>query len=258
MHRRLRGRHLGLTVVTLLVALPAAAWAGKPVVSGQQKLQIKVAVKPARAGAKGVSLRLVLNYTSSKPGGQQPGYYTKQNIFALAKGFAAHPAALPRCRESVLAADNGNATKACPAASKIGHGTVVVNARPTLAKLITGTVTVYNGIDDKGYGGYPKGSGALFLYVKTSIGVTTVDYFHLVNASSGLKLIATDPKPAKPGATAGFTIQQLDLTVKGPAGRHPYLTAASSCRGHWDFSLTTTNYFGQPSVTAHDSVPCTK
>jgi len=46
--------------------------------------------------------------------------------------------------------------------------------------------------------------------------------------------------------------------VSGSSAKKPYITNPSTCHKSWLFTLTTTNYFGQPSVTAHDAVKCTK
>lgn len=100
-------------------------------------------------------------------------------------------------------------------------------------------------------------SGALFRYIKTSIGVTTTDIFHVVKTPSGEKLIANSSKPSTPGITPGtFTLRRLDLTISG-TGKHPYITAPATCTGHWSFALTIRNWFGQPSVTARDRAACT-
>jgi hypothetical protein len=134
---------------------------------------------------------------------------------------------------------------------------VVANAAPTIPKPITGSLTIYNGIDDGGYGGYRRGSRELILYVKTSIGVNTTLAFHLVKTRSGVyKLVANETKPAKPGISPGtFTLQTLNLTLTG-AGHKPYLTNPRTCTGSWTYSLTITNHFRQPSITAKDRVNC--
>ncbi len=255
--RRFRSSgRLALSLVVASVVFPAAAWAGKKVISGQQSLQIKVTVHPARAGAHGVTLHVHVVYLNTKAPSQQPPYNTKSSTFVEPKGLALRTSAVPACQESKIVAANGDAPKACPAGAQVGHGAVVVNARPTIKSLITGTVTAYNGVDDAGYAGFKKGSPLLALYIKTSIGITTVDYFHIVKSSRGLTLISRSTKPAAPGIAPGvFTIRQLDLTIAG-SGKHPYMTAPPSCTGSWPFSLTITNWFGQPSVTAGDRVAC--
>lgn len=240
------------------VLVPAAAMAGKKVVSGQQSLQLKVSLTPSRAGASGVTLRLHEDNLSTKPTGQQLPYNAKSIIFRMAKGLIFHPAAAGTCLEST-ALHSAAGAAACPTGSKVGKGSVTVNARPTIPKLITGTVAVYNGVDDGGYGGYPKGSRIMLLYLKTSIGLSTTNYFHIVKTGNGSEMLVTNaPKPSKPGIAPGdFTLQTLDLSVSG-SGRAPYLTNPRTCTGSWPFSLTITDYFGQPSVTAGDRVQCHK
>lgn len=256
MFRESRARRVAVATFAGVLLLPAAALAGKKVVSGDQSLQVKVTMRPARAGARGVTFRLQVANQSTQPGGQQPPYNTKSITFTEAKGVQLNTSAAPACRESAVLAANGNAS-VCPAASKIGHGTVVVNARPAVPTLIDGTVAIYNGVDDGGYAGYHKGSRELILYVKTTLGVNSVAYFHIVKTPKGIfKLIANDTKPAQPGIVPGdITLQKLDLTIAGSAKR-PFVIAPSVCTGKWGFALTIDNWFGQPSITARDKVAC--
>ena len=236
------------------IALPAGAWAA---VSGQQSLQLTVSVNPARAGKPVNSLRIQVVYKNTKSS-QPPPYNTHQLIFKEAPGFKMNTSAAAQCKESAVVAKKGNAT-VCPAASKVGSGTVVINARPTVPNLITGTLTAYNAVDDKGDMGYPKGSPELILYAQTSVGIKASFYFHIVKRSGGTKLIGALSKPSKPGNQPGsFSIQKLVLTLtRGAGSTRAYMTNPSSCHGHWPFSLTLTNYFNQPSVTAKSNVSCT-
>jgi hypothetical protein len=156
--------------------------------------------------------------------------------------------------ESKVLADNYNLATACPAGALVGHASLVVNARPTVKPLISGTASLYNVIDDPGLSGYPKGSGVLVLDIHTSIGVHTQDFFHIAKKSGRVTLTVHNPQPAKPGIQPGdFTIQKLDLTIN-----KPYLTAPSKCSGSWDFALTISSFFGGPTILAHDGVPCKK
>ena len=253
---RVRARRVSAAVL-VTAAVPAAAWAGSAVVSGHQRLQIKVTVTPARAGAGGAILHLHSHYTSTLPGGGQPPVNEKSLVFTEAKGMTLRTAAFPACKESVVIADGGDAGKACPAGAAVGHGTVVVNARPTVPKLIDGTVTAFNGDDNAGFGGFAKGSPELILYVKTTIGVNTVDYLHIVRTTAGIKLIGVATKPKHRGIAPGdYTLQTFDLTV-GTIGKRSWIKPPATCTGHWVFALTLTNFFGQPAITARDSVPCT-
>jgi hypothetical protein len=155
---------------------------------------------------------------------------------------------------------NSGGGAACPANSKVGSGSVVVNARPSVPKLITGTMTEFNGVVDRGVPGYRRGSLVLILYIKTSVGFTTTDYFHLfTNRDGSERLVGKLAKPAKPGVQRGtFTIQKIKLSLFRSSHKKPYITNPPTCHGSWPFSLTNANYFGQPSVTAHDAVRCTK
>jgi hypothetical protein len=174
-----------------------------------------------------------------------------------------HPLSAPRCKESVaLKAKNGGG--ACPASSKVGTGSVIVNARRFDPQLITGTITDFNGVDDRGYAGFRKGSPEVILYVKTSAGINTTDFFHLFRNRDGSEMLTgTATKPTKPGVQPGdITIQKLKLSLfrssSSSSSKKPYITNPPTCHRSWLLSLTTTNYFGQPPVTAHDAVKCTK
>jgi hypothetical protein len=258
MIKRVLFTRIAMAVIAVVVFVPAVALAGKPVVSGAQQLQLKVSLTPARAGAKGAVLTFEQDYTNPKSPGQQPPYNTKTITVGFPKGLVVHPHAAPQCRESV-AMNPKSGPAACPAKSKVGSGTVVVNARPSVPMLITGTITDFNAVDDGGQGGHPKGSPEIILYIKTSVGLNTTDVFHLVKKNGSEILTGTSSPPTKPGTQPGsITIQKLKLRVSGSSAQNPYVTNPPTCHKSWLFSLTTTNYFGQPSVTAHDAVKCTK
>jgi hypothetical protein len=250
-----RGR-LILGIVILAALLPPVAMAGKRVVVRQQSLQIKVGLSSTKAGARPSALRLHVAYKNPKHPAQQPPYNSKSIIFFEPKGAVLHPNDAPACKQSALVKTDGS-VNVCPAGSKVGSGSVVVNAAPTVPKPITGALTIYNGIDDGGYGGYRRGSRELILYVKTSIGINTTLVFHLVKTPGGVyKLVSHLTKPPKPGVTPGsFSLQTLNLILTG-AGHKPFLTNPGTCTGSWTYSLTIINYFRQPSITAQDQVRC--
>lgn len=249
-----RGR-LILGVVVLAMALPPAALAGKKVVVHQESLQIQVRLSSTKAGARLTTVRLYAVYKNPKHPGKQPPYNTKSVIFVLPKGLALHPRNAPACKESIQVNNNGS-VNGCPAASKIGTGKIVVNAAPTIPGLIPAALTIYNGIDDGGYGGYPTGSRLLIFYLHTSLGLNTTEFFHIVKSGGSYKLISNMSKPASPGITPGtFSLQTVDLTLKSSANK-PFFTNPGTCTGSWGFFLKITNFFGQPSITAQDTVNC--
>jgi hypothetical protein len=256
MTRRLLSR-AALAIGVAAVLVPAVALAGKPVTSGDQKLQVKASLNPAKAGAKPVTLGVSVSYTNPKNSAQQSPYNTRQLIFT--GRYATHPFAVPACKESSNIKAKGK-TSGCPANTKIGSGSVVVNAAPTIKQPITGTVTVYNGVNDGGFGGHPKGARNIFLFVQTSLHINVTDVFYIEKApGGGTKLVADMSKPTKPGITPGsFTIKHITLSVSGGTASKPYFSDATACRGSWPFSFTINNWFNQPSVTAHDKVACTK
>jgi hypothetical protein len=252
--RRLLRR--GLFALAAGAALaPAVALAGKPATSGQQKLQITDSLTPAKAGAKNVKLSLHISYTNPKHPGQQPPYNSRQLI--LKGQVLVHPHAVPACKESAVIKAN-NKTSGCPADTKIGSGTVLVNAAPTVKQPISGTITLYNGVNDGGFAGHPKGARNQFLYIQTSIHVngTYTFYIHKL-PGGGTELVSTTAKPKKAGVTPGsFTVERIDVSESAGTAQKPYLSDMSTCPGSWRFSFTVTNWFNQPSVTAHDKVAC--
>ena len=258
MIKRLRFTRIATAVVAVVVLVPAVAIAGKVVTSGDQSLQLKVSVTPARAGANGAVFTFEDQYRNPKSPGQQVPYNTKTTTVTFPKGMLFHPHSAPQCRESVaLKAKNGGG--ACPADSKVGTGTVVLNYRPYDPTLITGKITDFNGVDDASHTGFPKGSPVVILYIKTSIGLNATDFFHQSKKGGHEVLTGTASPPSQPGIQPlNFTIQKLRLTLSRSSHKKPYITNPPACHGSWPFSLTITNYFGQPSVTAHDAVKCTK
>lgn len=240
--------------LVLAVTLPGVALAGKKVVSGKQTLQIKDLQRPATAGARHVTLGIRFDYRSTTPG-QQPPYNTKTITVLEPPGLTLNPAAAPACKRSLIDKANGDISQ-CPRNTIVGHGTVVANAAPTITALITGTVTVYNAVNDVGVG-QPKGTRNLILWVKPSIGPNVAVPFRVLKGPGGRgELRATFTKPSQPGILPGsVTLQTVTLSVSG-SGKGSYITNPAVCQGAWAYSVTVANYFGQPSVTARDQVTC--
>lgn len=252
MRRRSRIARLVTGVMVGAVVLPGVALAGGKVVSGQQTLQIKAHLAPAKAGARNVTLGFHYDYESTTPP-QQPPYNVKTITFVMPAGMALNPAAAPACKRSQI---DKTGVPSCPSNTIVGHGTVVANATPAISTLITGTATIYNAVNNLGEG-QPKGTRNLILWVKTSIGVTQAVPFRVMKGTGGrMELQARFTKPAQPGVSPGsFTIQTIDLSVSH-TGRASFITDPPACSGSWPFALTVVNYFGQPSITAHDRVRC--
>jgi hypothetical protein len=146
--------------------MSGVALAGSNVVSGKQTLQIKAGLRPARAGARHVTSTFRFDYRSTTPGQQAP-YNTKSiTPWSRRDWCSTLP---PACKRSLINSAHGDLS-ACPRNTIVGHGTVVVNARPTVPTLISGTVTIYNAVNNIGQG-QPKGTRNLVLWVTTSIGL---------------------------------------------------------------------------------------
>jgi hypothetical protein len=95
--------------------------------------------------------------------------------------------------------------------------------------------------------------------VKTSINVNQVIPFRVLKGVGGRQeLRATFNQPSQPGVSPGtFTIQNVTLSVKGSSSSHgSFITNPPACAGSWSYALKIVNYFGQPSITAHDRVKC--
>jgi hypothetical protein len=240
--------------LALAVAVPGAALAGTKAVSGKQTLQIKAHLSPSTAGATHVEFGFRYDYKSTQAG-QQPPYNAKTITLVMPSGLVLDPAAAPACKRSQIDKANGDVSK-CPPKTIVGHGTVVVNAAPTISAPITGTATIYNAINDVGIG-QPKGTRNLILWVKTSIGVNQAFPFRVLKAAGHrVELQARLKKPKQRGVTPGtFTIQTVVLSVTG-SGRRSFITDPPSCASSWRFSLKVVNYFNQPPITAHDRVKC--
>jgi hypothetical protein len=249
-------RLLPLATVALAAAtaIPGAALAGKKAVSGQQTLQIKDRLTPSRSGATHVKFGFHYDYRSTKPG-QQPPYNAKTITLVMPRGAVLDPTAAPSCKRSQIDRAKGNVST-CPHKTIVGHGTFVANAAPTIALPITGTVTVYNAVNNVGIG-QPKGTRNLILWAKTSFGVTAAYPFRILKGRGGRMELRTQlKKPKTPGVTPGsFTIQTLTLSISH-FGKRSFITNPPSCHGSWPYSLTIVNWFNQPSITAHDRVRC--
>lgn len=254
MLRDARAVRVGIAISAAAVVLPGAALAGKKVTSGHQTLQIKAHLKPNRAGARHVTFAFHYDYRSTTPG-QQPPYNPKTITLVMPTGMVLNPNAAPACKRSQIDQNRGDAGK-CPRKTIVGHGTVVANAAPTVSTPITGTVTIYNAINDVGIG-QPRGTRNLVLWVKPSLGVNQAIAFRVLKSVGGHEALrATFTKPTHPGVTPGsFTIQTVTLSTRG-SGKASYITNPLACSGSWQFALKIVNYFNQPPVTAHDGVKC--
>lgn len=251
-HSRVVWLVIGASVAAAV--LSGVALAGKRVVSGQQTLLIQARLSPSTAGARDVTVSFHYEYGSTRPP-QQPPYNMKTITLVMPRGLVVNPAAAPACTQSQINQAKGNLAK-CPRRTIIGHGSVVANARPLVPKLITGTATVYNTVDNVG-AAEPKGTRNLILWVKTSNGGDQMFPFRAMRGSGGrVKLVASLPKPAQPGVTRGtVTVQRLDLSVSGSV-TGSFNTNPAVCAGSWQFKLMIVNYFRQPPITAYDRVKC--
>jgi hypothetical protein len=253
--RRRRVTRGGIAALALLIALPAAAIAGKKATAGTQTLQIKAHVVPARAGAKPAALKLHVDYESTT--NEHNSYYEHFIRVTVPRGFRFHRAGIPSCSERALSNAHDNAPAACPAGSQVGSGTVTADARPTLQNPISATLTVYNGRYDCSCFVHPprakRGSEDLVFYVRTSLGLTITQVWNVLPNQSFAAYFNPPPPPSQ--RTKGlYALKTIDVTLKGP-GHKPFIQAPRTCNRSWAFAMTIANYDG-PNITAHDKAAC--
>jgi hypothetical protein len=253
--RRRRVTRSAIAALALVIALPAAAIAGKKATAGTQTLQIKAHIVPARAGAKPAALKLHVDYESTT--NQHNSFYEHFIRVTVPRGFRFHPAGIPKCSERALSDAHDNAPAACPPGSRVGGGTVTADARPTLQNPVPATVTVYSGRYDCSCFVHPPGakrsSEDLIIYVRTSLGLTITQVWNVLPNQSFAAYFNPPPPPSQ--RTKGlYALKTIDLTLKGPDHK-PFIQAPRTCNRSWAFAMTIANYDG-PNITAHDKAAC--
>jgi hypothetical protein len=158
----------------------------------------------------------------------------------------------PKCDIPDTPAEFGK--KRCSRASRIGSGTVEVDARPTIEDPLAGTLVAYNGELSRG-----KPTVVLLADVTLGTGKAAGELDFQVDGSTLTSL--TPPKGTPEGL---FVITKVDLTVAGTTrvrrgGRRVRVdlieTPLTCNHGTWR-SSSTQAFEGGGSLTALDSSPC--
>lgn len=258
----MRSRTPALGGILLAVAIPVAAQANVGT-KGNYVLDLEVGVKPAKpSGRLPVGVAFAYSETLTTKTGERPSQNIRNVAITLPRGFRFNLAAFPQCKFSAVdkaSQNSGDPSKGCPASSQIGAGSVVVDARPTLADPVPGTLRAFAGVDDEDVEGNPRTPiPAIIVTGSSKVGSTTI-YSELaadVVAANRLEIPFT-PQPA--GQTSVSTTRQFTLNLRNLKGKKgvPLVQASKTCTGSWTFTQTTTFADGS-SVSAKDAVPCSK
>jgi hypothetical protein len=242
----------------LALGVTAVALAGEPSTDGQSHLILQVKASPPQAGTAKKPRAVGLEFSSREytDDGQRGARDAKTIAFRF-NGFRFHPEAFAKCKESEL---EKTGPSACPAASKLGSGDALADARPALPTPIAATAQAFNGVDDIDAAGKPiTPVPAILVYAETSTGIKA----YLPTLFQGKDgLITAEGTPPSPGERTPFTIAAVHLklpvkTAKVKGKKVSYITAPTSCHGSWQYSQTNVYYSGA-DVQAFDSQPCVK
>jgi len=244
-------------VVTALAGVTALALAVEPTSLEIPNLIVRVSASPPVAGTAAKPQPVALEFDSLEytDSGQRSQLYTRTLAYRF-NGFSFHPGAFAKCRESKL---EKSGPKACAKASRIGTGSAVVDARPTLPDKIKADVVAFNGMLDVNSAGEPiTPVPAVLIFARGSNGAKA---YVPVLFKGGDRLVTTDRPPPQDGQPPAFSIVRLHLKVpvktKSANGRTVgYVEAPLSCpRGKWKFTQLNSTYSGE-KLTATDTQPC--
>jgi hypothetical protein len=244
-------------VVTALAGATAIAVAVEPARTEIPNLIIRVSASPPVAGTAAKPQPVALEFDSLEytDSGQRSQLYTRTLAYRFG-GFTFHPGAFAKCRESKL---EKSGPKACPKASRIGTGTAVADARPTLPDKIKADVVAFNGQLDVNEAGEPiTPVPAVLIFARAPNGLKS---YLPVLFKGGDRLETTDRPPPQDGNPPPFSIVRLHLKVpvkaKTANGKTVgYIEAPLTCpRGKWKFTQLNTTYSGE-KLTATDTEPC--
>lgn len=253
-------RALILMTSLLAAVLPVTAIAATGTgTAGKNKLTLKVALNPARAGTKAKPRATSLSYGQSlaaKDGSRITSFLHTLTIHGP-KGMQFNIRAVAQCKESTLE-NKAKGPSACPKGSIVGTGSATADARPTLPKLVKATVTAYNGVLDTTPTGKPQKPVPAILVVAVVKSLKFTAYFP--TQIRGTTLVLDQGAPPADGSSGLFIIHDLSLNLKKLSGKKgPYIRTPTTCpKGGWKFSQTDAFSGGVPAVTAKTSLPCRK
>jgi hypothetical protein len=155
----------------------------------------------------------------------------------------------------------GNESR-CPAASKMGTGTVSVDARRSgIPDQLNGTVNVYNGATRNGVG-----TLAIIATIPVPGSPNPIRSEIDFEIRKGPQLVEYDTLPPAPDNSASFDLTSFSLKVgktvngvhKGRKVKIPYFVTPKTCsKNGWAFALTLTRATAGNTV-ARDTAPCLK
>jgi hypothetical protein len=246
-------------VVLVLVEPPAPVRAGPPARDDTGffvKLEVGAFARGAHTRRHRRGAGLEIDYvtgndlTSEAPSG---GNVLARTEFRAAKGFVVNHRAFPICRMAVLA-ERG--PSACPRNSRVGRGTVLIDARPLFPVFPSARIVVVNTTW--------AFSPAIAIWAKTLYGQVSVVRWEIRPPRGGF-----GPSVVNPPGTKKFTVpeiqlyfRELHLVISGRPVRHGrrsvhYLETTTACRGSRLFQLVNTKASGE-SLVAADAAPCAR
>jgi hypothetical protein len=243
----------------LLAGLGGIALAGEPATLGNDIGILQVSASPPRSGTAArprpaaVDFSTVF-YTSN---GQRTARSSRTIAIRFA-GFRFNPSSFAKCLESKL---EQAGPSACPAASKIGTGTAVADARPTLPTPVRANVVAFNGTLDNDAAGNPAPPRPAIL-ILADAGGGIKSYIPVLFRGKDTVVTAEGTPPA-PGTQSLFSITALHLVLPAKTkrvGRRKVAFAETprSCPGgRWRFVQTNTYYSGE-TLVATDTQPCVR
>jgi hypothetical protein len=249
------------------MAAVGVATAGSPATDARGNFAVlDVDLSPPQASTtkvrRGAALDLHYFAGNSKTGARSP--YGGDITLRLPKQMAVNAARFPaKCPLPTVSDQLGDASR-CPAASKVGSGTVQLDARSAIDEPMHGTVAVFNGA--------LRGKRAtLVLILSAPMGNNAfhseIDLEHSKSAIGpfGTKLATIHPVV---DPTAGFaTPRQIDVTIPNQATkvkvgdkrvRIHLLETPRKCEKAWQFAIATATGAGDATLTASDAVGCVK
>lgn len=243
-----------------LICLTAVALAGEPSTLGVDHLILQVKASPPRAGtvAKPQVVGLEFSAHEYTDNGQRSPIDSRTLAFRF-NGFRFHPEAFAKCLESKL---EKTGPSACPAASKLGTGDALADARPLIPTPIPAKALAFNGTLDIDAAGKPmKAVPAILVYVEASLNGNIVKSYIPTLFKGRDGLITAEGTPPAPGTRSLFTVAAVHLKLPAKRTRVRgktvgFIEAPTSCPGgNWRYSQTNAYYNGQKQ-TALDTQPC--
>lgn len=218
---------------------------------GTHTLTFDAAISPARTSKPGKLQAVALSYKhifARKDGARSTASF-KRLAVSLAKGFKIDDTAAAKCTETVIA----KSSKGCPAASVVGTGKAVADARPGVAEPIKAPVRVINGTEELDVNSKPLASSRPALFVVATVGTSEV-YFPAEIRGSRFVLDFAAPTDV-PDA---FIIREISFKIRAiTKGKQAFIAAPTTCpKKGWLFSETDEFFRGAKTITAKDTVAC--